>query len=67
MADKYGLKLLYDSAHALGSKYKGDYIGQFGDCEGFSLSGTKMITSAEGGIITSNDSELIEKIKIGRN
>ena len=67
LATKYELKLIYDSAHALGSKYKGDFIGQFGNCEGFSLSGTKMITSAEGGIITSNDTELIEKIKIGRN
>ena len=67
LASKYELKLIYDSAHALGSKYKGDFIGKFGDCEGFSLSGTKMITSAEGGIITSNDTELIEKIKIGRN
>ena len=67
LAEKYELKLIYDSAHALGSKYKGDHIGQFGNCEGFSLSGTKMITSAEGGIITSNDTDLIEKIKIGRN
>ena len=67
LASKYELKLVYDSAHALGSKYKGDCIGQFGDCEGFSLSGTKMITSAEGGIITSNDSELMEKLSMGRN
>jgi len=67
LASKYELKLVYDSAHALGSKYKGDCVGKFGDCEGFSLSGTKMITSAEGGIITSNDSELMEKLSMGRN
>ena len=67
LATKYGIKLIYDAAHALGSKYKDKPIGGFGDCEGFSLSGTKMITSAEGGIITSNDSELIKKISMGRN
>ena len=49
------------------SKYKGDHIGQFGNCEGFSLSGTKMITSAEGGIITSNDTDLIEKNGVYKN
>ena len=52
LASKNEIKLVYDSAHAFGSKYKDKYIGSFGNCEGFSLSGTKIITSAEGGIIT---------------
>jgi len=67
LAKKYNLKLIFDSAHALGSKYKGKYIGSFGDIECFSLSGTKVVTSAEGGIATSNDKKLMEAMDIGRN
>jgi sugar O-acyltransferase (sialic acid O-acetyltransferase NeuD family) len=67
LAKKHGLKLLFDSAHALGSIYKGRPIGSFGDAECFSLSGTKVITSAEGGVVTSNDEKLAEKISLGRN
>lgn len=67
IAKKHNLKLLFDSAHALGSYYKGRPIGGFGDLECFSLSGTKVITSAEGGIITSNDTELMHKMHLGRN
>jgi sugar O-acyltransferase (sialic acid O-acetyltransferase NeuD family) len=67
LAKKYDLKLIFDSAHALGSKYKGKCIGSFGDIEIFSLSGTKVVTSAEGGITTSNDEDLMKMIDIGRN
>ncbi len=67
LAHKYNLKLLFDSAHALGSQYYSKPIGSFGDAECFSLSGTKVVTSAEGGIITSNNSSFMEKIKLGRN
>ena len=67
IAKRYNLKLIFDSAHALGSKYNGTSIGCFGDVECFSLSGTKVITSAEGGIATSNDKELMNKIDLGRN
>jgi len=47
--------------------YKGKMMGIFGDIEAFSLSGTKVITSAEGGILTSNNIELMERISLGRN
>lgn len=67
LANKYNLKLLFDSAHALGSKYQNKPIGSFGDAECFSLSGTKVVTSAEGGIITSNNEEFMKKISLGRN
>lgn len=67
IAKKHNLKLIFDSAHALGSTYKGKPIGGFGDVECFSLSGTKVVTSAEGGIITSNDNDFIKKMHIGRN
>ena len=67
IAKKHNLKLIFDSAHALGSKYKGRPIGSFGDAECFSFSGTKVITSAEGGAVASNDKEFIEKLSLGRN
>jgi sugar O-acyltransferase (sialic acid O-acetyltransferase NeuD family) len=67
IANKHNLKLIFDSAHALGSKFHGKMIGSFGDCECFSLSGTKVITSAEGGLVTSEDEALMQKMSIGRN
>ncbi len=67
IAKKHNLRLLLDSAHALGSSYKGKPIGGFGDCEIFSLSGTKVITSAEGGLVSSNDQVLMDKMALGRN
>lgn len=67
IAKKHKLKLIFDSAHALGSKYKGKPIGGFGDVELFSLSGTKVVTSAEGGIATSNDKIFMQKMHLGRN
>ena len=67
IAKKYNLKLIFDSAHALGSKYNSKSIGVFGDVECFSLSGTKVITSAEGGIVTSNNEKFMQKMQLGRN
>ena len=67
IAKRHSLKLIFDSAHALGSKYRGGMIGSFGDVECFSLSGTKVITSAEGGIATSNNEQLMERMHLGRN
>lgn len=67
IAKKHKLRLIFDSAHALGSKYKGKPIGGFGDIELFSLSGTKVVTSAEGGIATSNDKEFMQRMHLGRN
>jgi len=67
IAKKHNLRLIFDSAQALGSEYHNKPIGGFGDVECFSLSGTKVITSAEGGIATSNNKDLMKKIHLGRN
>ena len=61
------IKLFFDSASALGSKFRDRRIGPFGDAEVFSLSGPKIVTAGEGGIITTNDKELAEKIICYRN
>lgn len=67
IADKHNLKLIFDSAHAFGSLYHGKKVGGFGDAEVFSLSATKLLTTGEGGIITTNNPKLYEKLKLGRN
>lgn len=57
------IPVLYDAAHAFGAVYKGRKIGSFGTMEVFSFSGTKLVTSAEGGAITTTDKNLDERIK----
>ena len=67
LADKYGLKLLFDSAQGLGSTYKDKGVGSFGAGEVFSLSPTKVVTAMEGGLITTNDSDLAQQLRYMRD
>ncbi len=67
LASKYHLKLIFDSAHALGARFGGKFAGNFGDAEVFSLAPTKIITSGEGGIITTKEKTLAEKLRLARN
>ena len=57
------LPIVYDAAHAYGSQYRGRSAGTLGDVEVFSFSGTKLITSAEGGLITASREELVTRIE----
>jgi dTDP-4-amino-4,6-dideoxygalactose transaminase len=68
LAQETGLHLIYDSAQGLGSRYKmqtGEwrFSGGFGDAEVFSLSPTKVISAIEGGLITTHDSALAQKLR----
>ena len=54
VATKYGIRLLYDAAHAFGSTVHGKPIGSFGDASIFSFHATKLFTTLEGGLITTN-------------
>lgn len=67
IAEDWNLKIIFDSAHALGSTYCGKKIGQFGDAEVFSASPTKLITTMEGGILTTNNDKLAKTIALTRN
>jgi dTDP-4-amino-4,6-dideoxygalactose transaminase len=67
LASKHSLKLIYDSAHALGVSYGGRPVGIHGDAEVFSLHATKFINGFEGGIITTTSDELARKIRLLRN
>lgn len=51
IAKKYGLKVIYDAAHAFGEIYKGGGIGSFGDASIFSFHATKVFHSIEGGAV----------------
>ena len=67
IADKYKIKLLFDSAHAFGCSYKKRMIGCFGDAEIFSFHATKYFNTFEGGAVLTNDHELAEKIRLMKN
>lgn len=67
IATRYKLKLIFDAAHGFGIKYRGSTVGNSGDAESFSLSPTKLVTTAEGGIVATNDDDLAKKIRAGRN
>lgn len=67
MAERRELKLLFDSAHAFGSSYKGRMIGNFGGAEVFSFHATKFFNTFEGGAVVTNDDDLAEKIRLMHN
>ncbi|MCH8986883.1 aminotransferase class I/II-fold pyridoxal phosphate-dependent enzyme [Patescibacteria group bacterium] len=57
------LILIEDCAHALGAEYKGKKVGTFGKAAFFSFSRDKVISSVYGGMVTTNDTALEEKVK----
>lgn len=61
VADKYKIPILEDSAEALGSKYKGQQCGVFGDLSVFSFNGSKIITTSGGGALISSCQEKKEQ------
>jgi dTDP-4-amino-4,6-dideoxygalactose transaminase len=67
IADRAGIPLVYDAAHALGSQRSGRPIGGFGTAEVFSLSPTKVMVAGEGGLVATNDAALAETIRLGRD
>lgn len=57
LAKKYGLKVIYDAAHAFGELYKGKGIGNFGDASCFSFHATKVFNTIEGGAVCFHDTD----------
>jgi len=64
LARQHGLLLIEDAAHAVEAAYHGRKIGTIGDLTCFSFYATKNVTTAEGGMVTTADSELAAKIKM---
>lgn len=67
IAERRGLKLMFDAAHAFGCSHRGRMIGGFGAAEVFSFHATKFLNSFEGGAITTNDDALATKIRLMTN
>lgn len=57
IADRHGLKVIYDAAHTFGVRYKGRGIGMFGDVSCFSFHATKVFNTIEGGAACFRDQE----------
>ena len=66
LAGQHDLFILEDAAEAIGAKYKGRLVGSIGDCATFSFFGNKIITTGEGGMVTTNDDELAARLRIFR-
>ena len=63
LAHKYGLFIVEDATESLGSKYKGQLTGTFGEIGAFSFNGNKLITTGGGGMIVTKNSDLADRIK----
>lgn len=66
LAEQYGLTLIEDAAHAVGARLNGRMIGGTGNLTCFSFYANKNLTTAEGGMITTNDAELAERLRVYR-
>ncbi|MFA5171087.1 MAG: DegT/DnrJ/EryC1/StrS family aminotransferase [Sulfuriferula sp.] len=65
-ARSHGLFVLEDAAEAHGAEYLGQKVGTLGQCAIFSFFGNKIITTGEGGMVTTNDDELAAKLRLYR-
>jgi UDP-4-amino-4,6-dideoxy-N-acetyl-beta-L-altrosamine transaminase len=69
LGEKYGFKIIEDASHAIGGKYKGDFIGnsRYSDITVFSFHPVKIITTAEGGMALTNCDKLANKMELLRS
>ncbi len=66
IAESYNLRIIEDAAHALPSIYKDQMIGTVSDATCFSFYATKTLTTGEGGMVTTNNLEIANKIRLQR-
>jgi len=67
ISNKYGLKIIYDAAHAFGEKYKNIGVGCFGDASMFSFHATKVFHTIEGGCVVFKNDEIRAKLDALKN
>lgn len=67
IADTYGLKLIYDAAHAFGVKLNGNSVLNFGDMSILSFHATKVFNTIEGGAIVCHDEKVKKRIDYLKN
>ncbi|MDI9342692.1 MAG: DegT/DnrJ/EryC1/StrS family aminotransferase [Sediminibacterium sp.] len=64
IAEKHGLKVIYDAAHAFGVNYKGQSLLNYGDASTCSFHATKLFHTVEGGSITTKNSDVMKQISL---
>jgi dTDP-4-amino-4,6-dideoxygalactose transaminase len=67
IADRHGLRLMYDAAHAFGCSRGGQMVGTFGDAEVYSFHATKFVNAFEGGAVATNSDALAETLRSMKN
>jgi perosamine synthetase len=67
MADKHGIRIVEDSAEAIGSAQNGRRAGAFGDTGTFSFHGSKTMTTGEGGMVVTDDPALYARMQVLRD
>jgi dTDP-4-amino-4,6-dideoxygalactose transaminase len=67
LANRHGLALLFDAAHALAGRYRGKMIGGFGQAELLSFHATKFINAGEGGAVVTNNDDLAARTRLMKN
>lgn len=69
LGQRYGFKIIEDASHAIGGKYKGEFIGngRYSDITVFSFHPVKIITTAEGGMALTNDAKLAATMALLRS
>jgi perosamine synthetase len=66
VAERHGLAVLEDAAEAHGARYRGTPVGALGTCAAFSFFGNKIITTGEGGMLTTRDGPLAARMRLLR-
>lgn len=64
LAQKHGLTVIEDAAHALPTYYKGQLIGTLSDFSAFSFYATKTLATGEGGMVTTNNDDWAERVRV---
>jgi dTDP-4-amino-4,6-dideoxygalactose transaminase len=67
IANRHGLKLLFDAAHAFRCGFEDRMVGSFGDAEVVSFHATKFVNAFEGGAILTRDDDLARRMRLMRN
>jgi dTDP-4-amino-4,6-dideoxygalactose transaminase len=67
IASRYGLRVIYDAAHAFGTRVNGEAIASFGDATMFSFHATKLFHTGEGGALAVQSAEMKKTIDLLRN
>ena len=62
IADRHAIPIIEDAAEGIGSEYRGQKAGSFGKTGVFSFHGSKTLTTGEGGLLATNDTELYKRI-----